>query len=301
MFFAPVLVRLAPHITAGEKVLQPLSKLLGGAGVEELEEDESLTDHVLLVGFGVSGQMCGHALNQAGIRFVALELNAETVRQAQKDEQPVYYADGTSVEALKHAHIHTARCALVLINDAAATTQVTDTIARIAPHVPLLIRTRFKHDRSALTALGATEIVAEEVEASIEIVARLLRRLEVPRNTIEKQIRAVRLEAETSAREMILAPRKTVSNKALAALHFDSVVIEEGSEVIGASLGQLNLRQQTKALVIAIQRGDDLLSPPSPDEPLQADDLVYLAGNPRALTDGAELLCGPLWKIHHID
>ncbi len=301
MFFAPVLVRLGPHITAGEKVLQPLSNLLGGAGVEELEEDDSLKNHVLLVGFGVSGQMCGHALTQAGIRFVALELNVETVRQARTDSQPVYYADGTSVEALKHARIDSARCALVLINDAAATTQVTDTIARIAPHVPLLIRTRFKNDRSALTALGATEIVAEEIEASIEIVARLLRRLEVPRNTIEKQIRAVRLEAETSEREMILAPRKTASNKVLAALHFDSIVIEEGAEVIGSTLGELNLRQQTKALVIAIQRGDELFSPPSPNEPLQADDLVYLAGNPRALTDGAELLCGPLWKIHHTD
>jgi CPA2 family monovalent cation:H+ antiporter-2 len=301
MFFAPVLVRIAPHITAGERVLQPLSNLLGGTGIEELAEDESLNDHVLLVGFGVSGQMCGHALTEVGIRFVALELNAETVRQARKDEQPVYYADGSSVEALKYAHIDSARCALVLINDAAATTQVTDTISRIAPHVPLLIRTRFKNDRSALAALGATEIVAEEIEASIEIVARLLRRLEVPRNAIEKQIRAVRLEAETSDREMILAPRKTAPNKALAALHFDSIVIEKDAEVIGATLGQLNLRQETKALVIAIQRGEELFSPPSPNEPLQANDVVYLAGNPRALTDGAELLCGPLWKIHHTD
>ena len=49
---------------------------------------------------------------------------------------------------------------------------MTDTIARIAPEVPLLIRTRFKGDRATLADLGATEIVAEEVEASIEIVAR---------------------------------------------------------------------------------------------------------------------------------
>ena len=86
-----------PHITAGEKVLQPLSNFLVGAGVEELDEDESLKDHVLLVGFGVSGQMCGHALTEAGIRFVALELNAETVRKARADDQPVYYADGSSL------------------------------------------------------------------------------------------------------------------------------------------------------------------------------------------------------------
>lgn len=301
MFFAPVLVRIGPHITAGEKVLQPLSNFLVGAGVEELDEDESLHDHVLLVGYGISGQMCGHALTQAGIRFIALELNAETVRQARTDDQPVYYADGSSVEALKHAHVRQARCALVLINDAAATTQVTDTISRIAPNVPLLIRTRFKNDRQALSALGATEIVAEEIEASIEIVARLLRRLEIPRNSIEKHLRTVRQEAETSDREMILPPRKTVAQQALAALHFDSVVIEADAKVVGASLGELNLRQQTNALVIAIQRGPEVLSPPSPDEPLKAKDIIYLAGSPRAITNGAEMLCGPLWKIHHTD
>ena len=41
--------------------------------------------------------------------YVALELNAETVRDAREAGEPVYYADATSVEALQHARVQHAR------------------------------------------------------------------------------------------------------------------------------------------------------------------------------------------------
>jgi len=133
MFLTPVVVRVAPHLSAGERLLAPLERLIGVRSIDEADEGDAhaLSGHVVIVGYGVAGRLAARALSACKVRYVVLELNAETVRTARVANEPVYYGDATSEEALGHAHIEKARALLFnvideQIHEARANTQTTE-------------------------------------------------------------------------------------------------------------------------------------------------------------------------------
>jgi CPA2 family monovalent cation:H+ antiporter-2 len=191
MFLTPLLVRAAPHITAGERLLAPLEKLIGVRSIDEADEGaDVLEGHVIVIGFGVAGRLAARALGECHVTFVVLELNVENVRAGKRQGLPVFYGDATSPEALHHAHLETARLVVMLMNDKQAAQRVVDTIKRVAPNVPVLMRTHYLSERPALMQLGANDVVAEEVEGAVEMISRMLRAVEVPRNVIDERIRS---------------------------------------------------------------------------------------------------------------
>ena len=290
MFCTPVLIRLAPHFTAGERLLAPLTRLLGVRGIEQVTQEERRSRHVVVIGYGVAGKLVGRALAACSADYLVLEMNAETVRRARSAGEPVYYADATSAEALAHANVAAARAIVVLINDPQAATRVVDTVRRVAPGVPVIIRTRYQAERSRLNNLGAADVVVEEVEASVEVMSRLLRRLEVPRNVIVSQIRAARDDMQTSDRKITLPRTVLPEHEGLADLKIDSIRITEESRALGCTSIDLDVRRNTRALIVAIRRGDSLLDQPSPDEPFAVGDIVYLVGSNEAIRDAVTLL-----------
>ncbi len=198
MFLTPLMLRAAPHITAGERLLAPLERLLGvRAAVDEEPSPHDLRDHVVLVGFGLAGRATARSLAACELPFVALELNAENVRQGRALNLPVRYADATSAEALAHAHLDRARLLVVLINDPSAVKRIVDTARRVAPAVPVLLRTRYLTERPSLQNLGAKEVVVEEVEGAAEVLTRVLGAMEVPSADIVARVEALR--AQTAA------------------------------------------------------------------------------------------------------
>jgi CPA2 family monovalent cation:H+ antiporter-2 len=189
MLLTPVLLRIAPHVTAGERLLAPLARLLKVRSIDEAgERVQRVSGHVVIVGYGLAGRLIAAALRTSGIECIALELNAETVRAARAAGEPVYYADGTSAEALGHAHLERARALVLLIHDPQGALRVVDTAKRVAPNVPVLMRTRYVGERAALLHAGVSDVVAEEAESGIEVLARLLHRLEMPRGLIDARL-----------------------------------------------------------------------------------------------------------------
>ena len=295
MFLTPLLVRAAPHVRAGEKLLAPLGKLLGARTIDEaaLVLGEKPTGHVVLVGFGLSGQLIARALQACGVKYVALELNADTVRTAREQGATVYYGDATSEEALAHANLAQARALVLVMNDPAAVQRVVATATRVAPHVPVLLRARYLAEKAGLLQLGAHDVVAEEVEGGLEMLSRVLRWLETPRNLIEKQLREARVATQTSERK-VTVPRKTLGEmRALADLKLESVLIEAGAPGAGKSAVQLDLRRKTGALMIAVQRGLALLEEPDPHAAWEPGDVVFLAGTSDAIRKATALLVKP--------
>jgi CPA2 family monovalent cation:H+ antiporter-2 len=295
MFLTPLMVRAAPHVTAGEKLLAPLGRLLGARGVEELDEQpgaETPAGHVVLVGYGVSGQLIGKALEACGTKYVALELNAETVRRARELGAPLYYGDATSPEALEHAHLAQAKALVLVMNDPSAMMRVVTTARRVAPHVPILLRSRYLKEKPELLALGAQDVVAEEVEGGLEMLARVLRWLQVPRNVIDARMREAREHTQTSERKPTV-PRSTFGElRALADMKLESVSIEAGSTGAGRSAVDLDIRKRTGANVIAVQRGLSLLEQPDPRQPFEVGDVIFLAGSGDAVRRAIDLVGG---------
>ncbi len=181
MFLTPLVARAAPHVTAGERLLAPLERLIGVRSIDAADDDATkLRDHVVIVGFGLAGEQAARTLAEFRIPFVDIELNSENVHRGRELGLPVYYGDATSEEALGHAGLADARLLVVLMNDRRAGQRILDTARRVAPHVPVLMRARYLREANLLLQAGAHDVVAEEVEGAVEVVARMLRALEVP-------------------------------------------------------------------------------------------------------------------------
>ncbi|MBK8479648.1 MAG: cation:proton antiporter [Proteobacteria bacterium] len=292
MFLVPLLLRLAPRVTFAERVLAPLARRTTGSALRVDAEVRALADHVVVVGYGVAGRLVAQALGACGLDHVVLDLNAETVRRARAAGEPLHYADATSSEALSLVRVGAARAVVVLINDPAAALRVVDTARRVAPAVPVIVRNRYWADHAQLVDLGATEVVTEEVEASAEVVIRLLRQLEVPRNVIEEQVRAMRQQLQTSRRNITLPRSALADQRSLSDLKIDSVLVEERGAAVGRTAREIAVRERTRALIVAVRRGDELLDHPDPDEPFCHGDVVYLVGSGAAIRQATALFAG---------
>jgi CPA2 family monovalent cation:H+ antiporter-2 len=284
MFATPLLVRVAPDLRAGERLLAPLERLLGVRSIDEADAATGrLEGHVVVVGFGVAGRAVARALAASDVPYLVLEMNAQSVREAKTQGLPVYYGDATSEEALGHAHLATARALVLLMNDPAGATRIVDTVKRIAKDVPIYMRTRYLAERDGLIATGASDVVAEEVEGAAEIVARLLRSMEIPRNLIDERIRDLRKETQATARRPTL-PRPALADvRGLDELKIESARVREGSAAVGASLASMRLRSETGALVVGVRRSAELLELPDPELSLAVDDTIYLVGTAAAI------------------
>jgi CPA2 family monovalent cation:H+ antiporter-2 len=286
MFLTPLLIRAAPHITAGERLLAPLERLLGARGIDEAAEDaqhQALSGHVLVVGFGVAGRLVAQALADNHVPLVVLELNAENVKRGRADGLPVYYGDATSEEAIRHARVEAAELMIVLMNDPSGAQRVVDTVRRVAPELPILMRTRYLAERPQVEALGVNDVVAEEVEGAVEVMARALRFVEAPRNVIEAMVQRARAETQRSERKLTV-PRPSLRDvRGLDELKIESVLVRPQSRAAGASPASLDLRSSTGALIVGVRRDGQLLADTDPTQPFSADDVAYLVGTSEAI------------------
>ncbi len=294
MTVTPLVVKLAPHVSAGQRLLRPLERLLGAPGIDESAEEraEPLRGHVLLAGYGIAGQLLARSLRTLSVPHLVLELNAETVREARKRGEPVYYADVTSPEALEHAGLSRAAAMVLLINDPRAVRLAVTAAHTAAPNTPVVARARYLGERQGLLGLGATEVVAEEVEAGVEMLARVLRRVGVPRNVAAEHLVAARLETQAAERDHALPSRREGDLPELAGLQFETFIVRDVSHAAGRTLAQLELRRRSGATLVALRRGDALRDHVPPDEALAAGDVLFLVGSDDALCRASFLLEG---------
>jgi CPA2 family monovalent cation:H+ antiporter-2 len=152
------------------------------------------------------------------------------------------------------------------------------------------MRAHYLLEKQPLLDMGATDVVAEEVEGGVEILARLLRWLDMPRNVIDERIGESRANTQTTERTQTVPRRKLGEHEGLADLKIESALVTEASAAIGRSAVELGVRQKTGALIIAVRRAGKLLEQPDPRAPFEVGDIVYLAGATGGVQDAVDLL-----------
>jgi monovalent cation:H+ antiporter-2, CPA2 family len=193
MCLTPLLIRAAPRSLWGERLVALGSRLLPIQSHDDRRSSIPLQEgHIVLIGFGLAGQLVAEVLERLKQEYIGLEMNAETVRQARALGKPLHYADATQDEALLAAHVQTASCAVVLINDPSAAHRVIDSIRRLTPDVPVVSRVRYLAEKQELLGAGAQEVVAEDLAGSMQLIEQVLRQLQVSNDTIDESLAAAR-------------------------------------------------------------------------------------------------------------
>jgi CPA2 family monovalent cation:H+ antiporter-2 len=147
------------------------------------------------------------------------------------------------------------------------------------PHVRLVVRARRVVEIADLEALGADEVIPSEFETSIEIFARVLTHLGVPRHVVRLQESVLRAEHYRALRGFgTTADALENAARVIEAGVLETVLVQEGSAVAGRTLGEARVRKRSGANVISLVRNGEPLPTPGADTRLEAGDLVVLHG-----------------------
>ena len=219
------------------------------------EQEEGLSDHIIIAGYGITGKSVARAATIAGIPYMVIEMNPEIIRQERSSFRPHFmFGDAVQEEVLEHAGIRRARTLVIVVSEEEAIPRIIHTARQLAPDVHILARTRHVRNARTLLDMGADEIISEEFEASLEIFSRALKKYDIPDEEIGfiikrvKQLRTVMFTKSADGDGQMEDPKILFNDRHVHALH-----IEPGSEAEGKTLIELDLGTRFGIMEVGIR------------------------------------------------
>ena len=246
--------------------------------------------HVIIAGFGRSGQNLARILEHERIPYMALDLDPDRVRQAAAAGQSVVFGDAARLQSLMAAGLARASAVVVSYHDTASALKILQLVRSHAPKVPVLVRTIDDTDLDRLQAAGATEVVPEAVEGSLMLASHALALVGVP---MRRVIRVV--QEQRDARYSLLrgwfhgADDDTVDELQQARLH--SVTLPPASACDGQTLGAQALHA-VGVHVVSVRRATGAVTTPADELVLGGGDTLVLSGLPEPLALAEAKLLG---------
>jgi len=192
MLFAPILIpfngRIARYVAKGySKKNETLIKQLEGLG-------HDFSNHVILCGYGRSGQYLGRFLKEENIEYIAIDIDLNRVNDASNAGENVMYGDASRRIVLKAAGIERAKAVVIAYANDRSTEKVLNVIRELYPTLPVVVRTKDESSVEALQNAGATDVVPEVQEGSLMLASHALVILGIPLSHVIKKIRLFRSE-----------------------------------------------------------------------------------------------------------
>ena len=148
--------------------------------------------HVIIAGYGRSGQNLARLLTQEAIPYMALDLDPDRVRQAAAAGQSVVFGDAARLPSLMAAGLARASAVVVSYHDTPSALKILQLVRAHAPKVPVIVRTIDDTDLERLRDAGATEVVPEAIEGSLMLAAQALALVGVPMQRVIRITRDAR-------------------------------------------------------------------------------------------------------------
>lgn len=195
-------------------ILTPGLAWLGGLADEALErqraptgdlaEDaQDLRDHVLIAGFGRVGRIVAHIMESHNLPYLALDLDVRRVEQARRRGLPVYYGDASRLDVLLAAGAQRARLAVVTLDQAVPAERAVTLLRQHCPNIAVVVRGRDSAHRIRLEQAGATHVVPEVVEASLQLGAASLRLAGTGPEAIDASLSELRRDDYARLKELL--------------------------------------------------------------------------------------------------
>ncbi|KAI3432210.1 hypothetical protein D9Q98_003772 [Chlorella vulgaris] len=155
-------------------------------------EMSGMSGHVIIAGFGRVGQLIGQMLSERLIPFVALDVSASRVQEGKKLDLPVYFGDAGSPAVLHAVGADTAACAVITLDTAGANYRSVWAMHKHFPHIKTFVRAFDIENGVMLERAGATAVVPEILEPSLQLAAAVLSQLHMPEDEVAETIRTFR-------------------------------------------------------------------------------------------------------------
>jgi CPA2 family monovalent cation:H+ antiporter-2 len=286
MLVAPFVIansdKIAMKIAANEWMLQSLQL------TQLASRTMAAQKHVIVAGFGRSGQSLAILLSEEKLPWYALDLDPDRVREAQAAGSHVSYGDAGRRESLIAAGINRASALVITFADTRAALKVLHLVHELAPNLPVIVRSHDDTDLDALKKAGAAEVVPEALESSLMLASHALVMMGVPLRRVVHRVQAARDERYASLRGYFHGASDLEEDPEHMYVRLHSVTLRDDADSIGRSIGQLDL-DAVGAEVTAVRRAGQRIEA-APETVLQAGDVVVLRGSGDAVTRAEGML-----------
>lgn len=281
MLIAPLLIqhsgRLAHFLEGGDWNRR-------AAGIHEIAAKTfGINGHVILCGYGRTGQNLARLLEAEGIPYIALDHDPRRVQAAAAAGENVVFGESTRQEVLLAAGLRRARALVVTYAHTPTAVHTLAAVQRINPELPVVVRTVDDTDLDKLRDAGATEVVAEVMEGALMLGSQTLLLIGLPLAQVLKRIRQTREQRYSALRGYFRGTSdEAAEGDEAAQARLDTVSLPPRHPRLGQTLRDLQL-ERMGVTVVAVRRRGIRGTEPAPDTRLEAGDILVLRGGGEAL------------------
>lgn len=240
---------------------------------------EEMHNHIIIAGYGRVGRYVADLLGRIDRPFIIIEQNPHIVEQVQAARLSVIYGDASSPVILVAAGVQRARLLLVTTPAAIDIEAIVRQVRQVNPALHIVARSRDLGQLADLRALGVYEVVQPEFEAGLEMTRQALLHFDVAAWEIQElsdTVRGEHYQAFTTPHpEAALLARAAQIGQTLETVW---ICLLPGHHLVDRSIRQSAIRTQTGVSVVAVLRGDEVVTNPEADCVLHASDCLALLG-----------------------
>ncbi len=238
-------------------------------------------DHVIICGYGRSGQNLARLLEAEDIAYIALDSDPQRVREAAGEGSSVVYGEAGRKEALFAAGLQRARAVVITFADTAVAVKILHHVHQARPELQVVVRTLDDTELERLLTAGAAEVVPEVLEGSLMLATHSLLLLGVPLNRVLKRIRAIREERYSLFRGFFHGASDAADAADNLQPRLHSVLLPGRARAVGQPLSALLLEGLVE--ITGVRRKGARSRLPGPDWVFEEGDVVVLLGRPENL------------------
>ncbi len=142
-------------------------------------DQDLLTGHVVLVGYGRVGRRIADALIERRIPFVVAEQNRELVERLRERQIPAVSGDASDPEVLIQAHVQRANMLVIATPDTFGVRKMAEVARMLRPAIEIVVRTHSDEEADLLRSENIGMIFMGEHELAMGMTEHVLKRMDV--------------------------------------------------------------------------------------------------------------------------
>lgn len=218
-------------ITEGE-----INKALGARRMTRTIE--TLSQHVIICGFGRMGQILARKLLDAEIPFVVIDNNPERIARAEAHNYLVRVGNATDETILHTAGIDRAKVLATVLPDDAANVFITLTARELNPKLMILSRGELPSTEKKLRLAGADQVVLPATISALRMSHMI---------THPATLDFLNQDDGRSSLNELLAQ---------VDVQVDELAIAHGSPMVGATIEDIEVRGKGTFIIVALRKAD---------------------------------------------
>lgn len=258
---------------------------------EVADLDDEIEGHVVVIGYGRVGQHIVNVLTKLEVPLMVLDSDVERVEELTARGIPALYGDAGNSEVISHANLKHARLLVVTTPDDAATAIIVAAARAEAPELHIVARGATDKSVGHLYALGAHHVIQPELEGGLQVVRRTLLELGYSLRKVQQYTDAVRsdrynLAINTDEERQFLNELLMASDN----IGLSWLPLSDKNGLVGKSLIDSKLRENTGASIVAISRDGEMIANPPPNTVLATGDVIGMIGEDEQIKKAKEIL-----------